>query len=136
MVRHGQTYSGHPTSCAAALANLAILEREELFFRGQELEAELFATFAPLADHPLVGAVRGGTGLMLGIELAAEVLEADSHAATELYRGVRSRGVLTRAHARGLAISPPLIVTSEQIREIADVVHATLEALAPVGSAA
>jgi putrescine aminotransferase len=136
MVRHGQTYSGHPTSCAAALANLAILERESLMFRGQELEEEFFAAFAPLADHPLVGAVRGGTGLMLGIELAADVLEADSHVATELYRGVRSRGVLTRAHARGLAISPPLIVTSEQIREIADVVHASLEALAPVGAAA
>jgi putrescine aminotransferase len=135
MVRHGQTYAGHATVCTAALANLAIIEREGLMSRGQELEGELQSALAPLADHPLVGDVRSGTGLMAGVELAAEVLDADHDAALKLYRGVRSRGVLVRAHARGLAISPPLIVTVEQIREIADVVHATLEELAPVGAA-
>jgi adenosylmethionine-8-amino-7-oxononanoate aminotransferase len=132
MVRHGQTYAGHATVCAAALTNLAIIEREGLMSRGQELEGELQSALAPLADHPLVGEVRSGTGLMAGVELAADVLDADHDAALKLYRGVRSRGVLVRAHARGLAISPPLIVTTEQIREIADVVHAALEELAPV----
>jgi adenosylmethionine-8-amino-7-oxononanoate aminotransferase len=134
MVRHGQTYAGHATVCTAALANLAIIEREGLMSRGQELEGELQRALAPLADHPLVGDVRSGTGLMAGVELAAEVLDADHDAALKLYRGVRSRGVLVRAHARGLAISPPLVVTVEQIHEIADVVHAALEELAPVGA--
>jgi adenosylmethionine-8-amino-7-oxononanoate aminotransferase len=134
MVRHGQTYAGHATVCTAALTNLAIIEREGLMSRGQELEGELQSALAPLAEHSLVGDVRSGTGLMAGVELAAEVLDADHDAALKLYRGVRSRGVLVRAHARGLAISPPLIVTVEQIREIADVVHAALEELAPVGA--
>ena len=136
MIRHGQTYAGHASVCAAGLANLAILEREGLISRGQELEGELFGALAPLAEHPLVGEVRGGVGLMAAVELAADLLEADHGAATKLYRGVRSHGVLTRAHARGLAISPPLIVTVEQIQEIADAVRAALDDLAAVDAAA
>ena len=136
MIRHGQTYAGHASVCAAGLANLAILEREGLIPRGQELEGELYGVLAPLAEHPLVGEVRGGVGLMAAVELAAELLEADHGAATKFYRGVRSHGVLTRAHARGLAISPPLIVTIEQIQEIADAVRAALDDLAAVDAAA
>jgi adenosylmethionine-8-amino-7-oxononanoate aminotransferase len=136
MVRHGQTYAGHAAVCAGALANIAILEREGLITRGQELEGDLEAALAPLAAHPLVGEIRGGVGLMAAVELSADVLDADHHAATKLYRGVRSRGVLTRAHARGLAISPPLIVTVEQIQEIADAVRAALDDLDVVEAAA
>ena len=135
-VRHGQTYAGHASACAAGLANLAIIEREGLLPRGAELEGELYGALAPLRDHPLVGEVRGGTGLMAAVELAPHVLEADPGAAATFYRAVRSNGVLLRAQARGLAISPPLIVTVEQIREVADAVHAGLESLASVGAAA
>jgi putrescine---pyruvate transaminase len=135
MIRHGQTYAGHATVCAAGLANIAILEREGLIDRGRELEAEFYGALAPLADHALVGEVRGGTGLMAAVELAAEVLEEDHHAATSLYRAVRSHGVLTRPHARGLALSPPLIVTVEQIHELAEAIGAALDELAVVGAA-
>ena len=48
MFRHGPTYSAHPTCCAAALANLAILEREGLLDRGRELEDEIAAELRPL----------------------------------------------------------------------------------------
>jgi putrescine---pyruvate transaminase len=133
-VRHGQTFAGHAAACAAGLANLAIMEREGLLPRGAELEGELYGALAPLRAHPLVGEVRGGTGLMAAVELAPEVLEADPGAAAKLYRAVRSNGVLLRAHARGLAISPPLIVTVEEIRELADGVRAGLEELAPVAA--
>ena len=136
MVRHGQTFSGHATVCAAALANLAILEREGLIPRGQELERDLFDALAPLRDHPLVGDVRGGTGLMAAVALRPEVLEADPTASTKLYKAVRANGVLTRAHPVGLAISPPLIVTVEQIRELANAVKAGLDSLALVDAVA
>jgi putrescine---pyruvate transaminase len=135
-VRHGQTYAGHASVCAAALANLAIIEREGLMSRGQELEAELYAALAPLRDHPLVGEVRGGMGLMAAVELAAHVLEADPGAALRFYRAVRSRGVLLRAQARGLAISPPLIVAIEQVHEIADALRRGLDDLAKIDIAA
>src|SRR4051794_8112658 len=58
--RHGATYSGHPTCCAAALANLDVLEREDLIGRGRELEGDLWAAVSALADHPAAGpAARG-----------------------------------------------------------------------------
>jgi adenosylmethionine-8-amino-7-oxononanoate aminotransferase len=136
MVRHGQTYAGHAAVCAAGLANLGIIERENLIPRGQELEGDLWDALAPLRDHPLVGDVRGGTGLMAAVQLAADVLDADHGAGTKLYKAVRSHGVLTRAHALGIAISPPLIATVEQIREIGDAVRAGLDDLAAMREAA
>jgi adenosylmethionine-8-amino-7-oxononanoate aminotransferase len=136
VVLHGQTYAGHASVCAAGLANIAIIEREGLLARARELEGDLFNALAPLRDHPLVGDVRGGTGLMALVELAPEVLEADPGAGMTFYRAIRASGVITRAHAVGVAISPPLIITREQIRELADGVHAGLERLAAVGATA
>jgi adenosylmethionine-8-amino-7-oxononanoate aminotransferase len=136
MVRHGQTYAGHATACAAGLANLAIMEREGLLPRGQELEDEFYGALAPLAEHPCVGEVRGGVGLMAAVQLADDVLEADSHASTIFYKAVRSSGVLTRPHALGLALSPPLTITVEQLHEVADAVRAGLDELAAIGATA
>ena len=58
--RHGATYAGHATCAAAALANLAILEREGLIARGRELEAPLHDALLAVAGHPAAGEVRGG----------------------------------------------------------------------------
>src|SRR5918911_489273 len=52
MLRHGATYAGHPTCCAAALAVIDVYERENLIARGRELEGPLQQALAPLADHP------------------------------------------------------------------------------------
>src|SRR5947208_4330549 len=136
MVRHGQTYSGHATVCAAALANIGIIERENLIPRGQELEADLWNALAPLRDHPLVGDVRGGTGLMGPVQLRDDIPGADQGAGTKLYKAVRSHGVLTRAHGVGVALSPPLTVTVDQIREIGEAIRAGLDDLAAVSEAA
>src|SRR5438552_875173 len=92
MVRHGQTYSGHATVCAAALANIGIIERENLIPRGQELEADLWNALAPLRDHPLVGDVRGGPGLMGAVQRRDDILGADQGGGTKLCKAVRSHG--------------------------------------------
>ncbi len=65
--RHGYTYSGHTASCAVALANLDLIEREALVARVAALEPVLAATLAPLADHPLVSEVRAGTALLAAV---------------------------------------------------------------------
>ena len=132
MVRHGQTYAGHATVCAAGLANLAIIEREGLLSRGRDLEDDLYGALSALADHPVVGEVRGGVGLMAAVQLADDVLAADSHAATRFFEAVRANGVLTRPHAIGMAISPPLTITVDEIQTIADTVRAGLDELANV----
>jgi putrescine---pyruvate transaminase len=132
--RHGQTYAGHATVCAAALANIAIMEREGLVERGRELEAELYGTLAPLADHPLVGEVRGGIGMMTGIALDADALAADPALTLKASAAVREHGgVILRALGQALAVSPPLTLSSEEIRLIHDGVRAGLDALVESG---
>lgn len=128
--RHGVTYAGHATCCAAALANLDILENEGLVARGQELEGELWQALAPLADHELVAEVRGGVGLLAAVELAPELLARDPGAPAALAREVRERDVLVRPLGAGVAASPPLTITPEHIKLIAEAVHESLDALA------
>jgi adenosylmethionine-8-amino-7-oxononanoate aminotransferase len=129
MVRHGQTYSGHAAVCAAGLANIAILEREGLIPRGRQLEGELLSTLAPLADHRLVGEVRGGTGLLTGIAFEPDALAADPALPAKAYVAIRSQGVILRALGQSLAVSPPLTISSEEIQLIHDAVRAGLDVL-------
>ena len=73
---------------------------------------------------------------MAAVQLRDDILEADHGAGTKLYKAVRSHGVLTRAHGVGVALSPPLTVTVEQIREIGEAIRAGLDDLAAVSEAA
>lgn len=136
MVRHGQTYSGHATACAAALANIAILERENLIPRGRELEDVLFDALAPLQEHPLVGEVRGGVGLMAAVAFDPAVLESDAGLPGKAYKAIRQHGVILRALAREVAISPPLTISPDEIKMIADGVRAGLDTLVETGQVA
>ncbi|HKP18013.1 MAG TPA: aminotransferase class III-fold pyridoxal phosphate-dependent enzyme [Gaiellaceae bacterium] len=128
-VRHGQTYSGHAAVCAAALANIDILERERLIPRGAEIEDELLATLAPLAEHPLIGEVRGGTGAMVGVAFDQDALSSDPALPVRAYKAIRPHGVILRALGGSLAVAPPLTITSDEIQLIRDAVGAGLDAL-------
>jgi adenosylmethionine-8-amino-7-oxononanoate aminotransferase len=132
-MRQGQTYAGHAAACAAGLANLGILEREGLVTRGRELEGELLARLAPLADHPLVGEVRGGTGLLAGIAFAAEALAEEPALPSLAARAIRPHGVLIRALGAALAASPPLTISADELQLIHDGVRAGLDALVESG---
>jgi putrescine aminotransferase len=129
MVRHGATYAGHPTCCAAALANLDLLESEGLIPRGRELEGDLWDALSPLAEHPACGEVRGGVGLAAAVDLSEE-LQRDPHAAHAFYDAIREAGVITRGQATGVAIGPPLTIGAEDLRTIADAVATGLDAVA------
>ncbi len=135
VLRHGPTYAGHPTCCAAALATLDVYEREGLIERGRALEGPLERALRPLEAHPLVGEVRAGLGLLGAVELSEEALAADPGAVTRLTLACREEGLLVRALACGVAVSPPLTIAEEQIGEIGDGIAAGLAALdrAPLG---
>ena len=107
---HGATYSGHPTCCAAALANIALLERDGLVDRAVALEGSFHTTLRSLEAHPLVREVRGGIGLMAAVALDPERVDDLGAAATELWAGARRAGLLTRWLWDGVALAPPLIV--------------------------
>lgn len=128
---HGVTYAGHATCCAAATANLDLLERDGLLARGRDLEQPLLAALAGCLDHPLVAEVRGGVGLLAAVGLVPELLERQPGAPTELYRLVRDAGVLVRPVTDGVAVSPPLTVQPEHFDQIAAAVRAGLDRLAP-----
>jgi putrescine---pyruvate transaminase len=119
--RHGYTYSGHPAAAAVALANLDLIEREQLVERVAALEPVLARTVAPLVAHPAVSAVRSGTGLLAAVEIAEDHRAADPSVGQRLVKAVRDRGVITRL-LRGIAlqISPPFVITEAEIGQIAD----------------
>jgi putrescine aminotransferase len=129
MFRHGATYAGHPTCCAAALANLDVLERDGLVTRARELEGELATVLAPLEDREQVAEVRAGVGLIAGVELAPDALAADAGAVAKVVRAARDHGVLVRALLGSVAVSPPLTVQSEHLALIGESLARAFDAL-------
>jgi putrescine aminotransferase len=121
--RHGYTYSGHTTVCAVALANLDVIERERLIERVRALEPVLDAALRPLEAHPLVSEVRAGLGLLAAVELA------DGTKVDRVIDEARARGVLLRG-LRGVAlqISPPFVITEDEIATLARVIGESLDA--------
>lgn len=118
--RHGPTYAGHPTCCAAANVALDLYARDGLIERGRALEGVLADALAPLADHPLVAEVRSGLGLLGGVELAEDARARVPDLVMRVQLACREAGVLVRPLAAGIAVSPPLIVEEGEIAQLAD----------------
>ena len=119
ILRHGYTYSGHPTACATALENIAIIEREGLLERarhvGTRLETGLRSLVGEGLDH-----VRGATAVF-----GAALDEA--HQATVVRDARLDRGVIARAIGDNtVTFCPPLVITDEQIDRVADAMAAAL----------
>jgi acetylornithine/N-succinyldiaminopimelate aminotransferase len=105
--QHGSTFGGNPVCCAAALAVLDTIERDDLCGHAKRV-GERIATGVTNLGHPLVDHVRGA-GLMLGIVLTAPVAAAVEQAA-------RERGFLVNAPAPDVVrLVPPLVLTDEQV---------------------
>lgn len=114
MWRHGYTYSAHATACAVALANLDILEREDLIARVDALQHRLGAALLPLASYDVVSEVRAGVGLLAAVDYSPEAKAAGVPA--RVLAGLRERGVLTRNLASGaLQVSPPFVVDDADV---------------------
>ena len=113
--RHGYTYSGHATACAAALANLDILEREDLVGRVRTLEPVLAASLGRLTAAPLVGEVRT-VGLTGAVQLRDDVIAANPATIEAVVAAARRNGVLTRAVRGGaFQVSPAFVITEAEI---------------------
>jgi putrescine---pyruvate transaminase len=130
MFRHGPTYSAHPTCCAAAMANLDIIKREGLLQRGRELEDEIASALRTLEGADLVGEVRAGLGALGAVAFAPDALAAHPDLPQRTFAQARARGVLVRPLGDGVAISPPLVVTRDEVEHAAEVIGEALEAVA------
>jgi len=127
LFRHGYTYSAHPTACAVGLANLKIVESERLIERVRSLIPVLAREVERLARRSSVAQVRTA-GLLAGIELDPVLLQTPGFA-DRVVKEARERGVLTRALVgKALQISPPFVISEEQIRLLVDTLEAALDA--------
>ncbi len=135
--RHGFTYSGHPTACAAGMANLDLMQHERLVERVAELEPVLADAVAPLTSAPLVSEVRAGLGLLAAIEVDPAARAADPGIVERIVHACRDHGVLTRGLAgRALQISPPYVITPAQLLSMAAGMAAAIDAVAAATPAA
>jgi putrescine---pyruvate transaminase len=124
---HGGTYAGHPSCCAAGLANLEILRREQLTERAARAGRRLREALDQLRGREGVAGVRG-EGLMQAVALEPQLKAAPVAEAT-LTRGVISRAL---PYANAVSLSPPLIVSDDEIDELVDAMG---EAIGEVASA-
>jgi putrescine aminotransferase len=129
---HGYTYSGHPVACAVALANLDIMEREQLPQRVKgEMGAYLARCFIGLNDHPLVGMAET-CGFVAGLVLirnkqTKERFHPDTGVGM-LCRGHCFRiGLIMRAVGDRMIIAPPLIMTKADIDEMIRLIRLALD---------
>jgi beta-alanine--pyruvate transaminase len=125
---HGYTYSGHPVACAAGLATLEIYQREDLFSRAADLSAEWENAAHALRDAPHVVDIRN-IGLMAAVELAPRPDAPGARGYEVLVKGLQA-GVLFRATADTIALSPPLIIGSEEIDRLFSTLRSVLESIA------
>ena len=121
---HGYTYSGHPVACAAALKTLQIYERDNLFSHAATMGDYLQTRLNTLADHPLVGEVRG-RGLIAAVELVADKRSGasfdDGSVGAFAKQACQNLGLLIRAvSGNSIAFCPPLIIDKAQIDEMLD----------------
>ena len=116
---HLSTFGGNPVCCAAALANIAFLQKEDLPARAAETGAYAIAKLKGLQERsPLIGEVRG-LGLMIGVELVRDANLTPASAETEAIRDAMfQQGVLVGvggAYGNVVRFQPPLIVSQAQI---------------------
>jgi adenosylmethionine-8-amino-7-oxononanoate aminotransferase len=134
---HGITYGGHPVSCAVALKNLEVMERDDILGNVRRNQGYFDEVLAKLAEKPIVGDVRGA-GYFHSLELVKDKdsMETFNDEESEhLLRGFLSgrlfdAGLICRADDRGdpvIQLSPPLIAQREDFDYIHDVLDTVLD---------
>ena len=120
ILRHGHTYSGHPTACAAALANLDVLERDGLVERAKHIGRRLSDGLLSLERDGVIAGVRGD-----GAVWAATMHEGIDNGAVR--DGMLTHGVIARPlPGNALAFCPPLVITDADIDQCVDALAASL----------
>jgi len=128
---NGFTYSGHPVSCAAALANLDIIEREGLLEHVRDVGPYFQERLAELRDLPIVGDVRG-MGLMACIECTVDgrgesPLAVDYALGNRIDEHCQRLGLIVRPLINMCVMSPPLIITRREIDELVSLLRTGIE---------
>jgi len=124
---HGFTYSGHPVCCAAALKNIEIMEREDLCGHVRRVGPYFSERLATLSDLGIVGDVRG-SHFMQCVENVADketrqLFDPSVHVGDRVANACEKRGLIVRPIAHLNVLSPPLVLTTDQIDWMVDVLR-------------
>lgn len=132
-IGHGYTYSGHPVGAAAALAclqeTLRLNVAENAAARGKELHQGLLAL---QEKHALIGDVRGGHGLMCAMELVADRASKspiDKQTTATLQEVTYQNGAMVRVSGPNIILSPPLVLTAQDVQSILSALDAGFAAV-------
>jgi len=141
---HGYTNSGHPTCCAVALRNIEIIEREGLLANSEKMGNVLFhALEDAFSQHPHVGDIRGGKGLLAALEFVEDRKSKRNFAPNKdfgnrLRAELHTRGVVTRTRSSAgehpspgdqVLFAPPLIITESEINGLVETTRNSIEAV-------
>ena len=134
LLTHGFTYSGHPASCAAALAVIDIMERDDVCGHVREVGPYFGRQLATLRDLPMVGDVRG-SHMVHAVELVADRETGDlfDHGvdiSKRIARHAQQRGVMLRPLRHIVIIAPPIILSRAEIDQLVGVLRESIEATA------
>ncbi len=132
---HGYTYSGHPVACAVALENIRIMQDEDIVTHAGEVAGpHLAERWATLGDHPLVGEARS-CGLMAALELTPNKdrqgakFDGEAGQVGRICRGQSfENGLIMRCVGDTMVISPPLIITTDEIDLLVEKARRALDA--------
>ena len=135
-IGHGWTYSAHPIGAAAGLANLRLIESEDLIGNVRSTGAYFQDSMrAAFADHPMVGEVRG-EGLLAAIEFVADketrtFFDPALKVGAKMSAAALENGVIARAMPHGdiLGFAPPLCIAKEEVDEIIAAVSKALDSV-------
>jgi adenosylmethionine-8-amino-7-oxononanoate aminotransferase len=113
-----------------ALANLDVIEREDLLSRSRHLERELAQRLSSLVSHDLIAEVRAGFGALASLRFSPDALERSPTLPAQFSGMLRENGALTRALVGGeIQISPPLIWTGAELDWMEQAIDRTVRAL-------
>ena len=127
---HGFTAGGHPLGAAVALENLAIIQERDLVANARDVGAHLLDRLHGLADHPLVGEVRG-IGLIAAVELvedkARKSVTTPGVLGAQMNAALQRNGLISRNMYDALAFCPPLIITRAQADDMFEIFARSLK---------
>jgi len=141
---HASTYSAHPTCCAVALKNIEIMAAERLCENSARMGNRLYTGLKQaFGDHPNIGDIRGGKGLMAALELVEDretkkTFASERKIAARLQAEMMTRGVVTRtrpaagAHPSpgdSIMFAPPLIVSEAEVDRLVSVARDAVKAV-------
>lgn len=128
---HGMTYSGHPACCAAALANIKLMETEHLCEHVSNVGPIFESSLKSLLDLPIVGDVRG-SHFMVGLEFVADQhtkvpFEEEVLIGSRVASLAQQKGLIVRPLGHMIVLSPPLILTTSEVEFVAGVLRESIE---------